>query len=93
MPDNQSAGELEDFIERLMPAGDPVWPRTGRYIDDIPPEDRQFATGKILRAKIHAWLATRAEPRKMGAAIRVGGLNATGPLATQFVEWLRRLFS
>ena len=92
MPDNQSAGELEDFIERLMPAGDPVWPRAGRYIEAIPTDDRQFATGKILRAKIHAWLATRAEPRKMGAAIGVGDLNATDPLATQFADWLRRLF-
>jgi hypothetical protein len=92
MPDNQSAGELEDFIRRLIPAGDPVWPRAEGYIDGIPADDRQFAAGKILRAKLHAWLATRAEPRKMGAAIGVGDLDATDPLATQFVAWLRRLF-
>ena len=92
MPDNQSTGELEDFIERLMPDGDPVWPRARSYIEDIPAADRRFATGKILRARIHAWLATRAEPRKMGAAIGFGDLNATAPLAGQFVDWLRRLF-
>ena len=92
MPDNRSTGELENFIERLMPPGDPIWPSAGRYIDAIPADQRQFANGKILRAKIHAWLATRAEPRKMGAAIRAGDLNATDPLATQFVDWLRRLF-
>ena len=26
MPDNQSSGELEDFIERMIPSSDPVWP-------------------------------------------------------------------
>ena len=92
MPDNGSAGELEDFIRRLLPAADPVWPRAQRYIDDIPEADRKFATGRILRAKIHAWLATRKEPRKMGAAVGAGDLNATDPLATRFVDWLRRLF-
>lgn len=92
MPDNGSAGELEDFIRRLIPAGDPVWPRAQRYIDDIPTADRKFATGKILRAKIHAWLATRAEPRKMGAALGTGDLVVADPLAQEFVGWLRRLF-
>lgn len=75
-----------------MPAGDPVWPRAQRYIDDIPVADRKFTTGKALRAMIHAWLATRAEPRKMGAAIGAGDLLATHPLAQQFVRWLRLLF-
>ena len=92
MPNNESTGELEDFIQRLLPAGDPVWPRAQRYVDGIPVADRKFATGKILRARIHAWLATRAEPRKMGGAIRAGDLNVADPLAGQFVEWLRRLF-
>ena len=92
MPDNGSAGELEDFIQRLLPADDPVWPLAQRYIDDIPEAHRKFAAGKILRAKIHAWLATRAEPRKMGSAISRGDLNATDPLARRFVDWLRRLF-
>ncbi len=93
MPDNSSPGELEDFIQRLMPVGDPVWPRAQRFIDDIPTLDRKFATGKTLRAEIHAWLATRAEPRKMGAAIAAGDLNTTDPLANRFADWLRRLFA
>ena len=92
MPDNASAGELENFIQKLVPADNPVWPRAQRYIDDIPAADRKFTTGKTLRAEIHAWLATRADPRKMGAAIGAGDLNATDPLARQFVGWLRRLF-
>ena len=90
MPDNRSTGELENFIERLMPAGDPVWPRAQRYIDDIPAVEREFK--KILRAKIHAWLAARREPRMMGAAIGIGDLDAAALVATQFTDWLRRLF-
>lgn len=92
MPDNESGGELEDFIERLIPNGDPVWPRARRYIDGIPVADRKFAGEKIVRARIHAWLAARAEPRKMGAAIRARDLDPTVPLAITFTDWLRRLF-
>ena len=92
MPDNGSDGELEDFIQQLLPADDRVWPLAKCYIDGIPHADRKFKHGKILRAMIHAWLATRDEPRKMGAAIGVGDLDATAPLAKKFIEWLQRLF-
>lgn len=90
MPDNQTTGELENFIEQLIPVGDPVWPRAQEYIDGIPVADRKFK--KVLRAQIHAWLATREEPRKMGAAIGIGDLDAAALPAQQFSNWLRRLF-
>ena len=56
MHNNQSRGELEDFVETMIPDGDPVWPYSQDYIDGIPTGDRKFTSGKILRAKIHAWL-------------------------------------
>ena len=93
MPDNVSAGQLEDFIKQLMPASDPVWPRAQSYIDGIPEAERKFAPGKIERARIHAWLAARAEPRKMGTAIGAGDLDAKAPLAIQLIDWLQRLFN
>ena len=92
MPDNGSEGELEDFVEKLIPEGDPVWPLAERYVGGIPLDARRFKPGKFLRARIHAWLATRAEPRKMGAAIGRGDLDATAPLANTFAEWLRGVF-
>ena len=92
MPDNESSGELENLVAGMIPAGDAVWPLSLAYIDGIPPSDRKFAEGKTLRAKVHAWLATREEPRKMGAAIRARDLNAGAPAAVQLVDWLRRLF-
>ena len=92
MPDNRSAGELEDFVKALIPDGDPVWPMAVRYIEGIPPGVRKFTSNKILRAKIHAWLATRKEPRKMGTAIYARDLNAAAPVAIRFTDWLRELF-
>ena len=92
MPNNSTEGELENFVAKLLPKDDPVWPLAKQYIDGIPGQHRQFSRKKELRAKLHAWLATRREPRKMGAAIRTGELDAGAPLAVQFVDWLRALF-
>ena len=79
MPDNVSAGQVEEFFAGMIPNNDPVWPRSAAYVDGIPATDRKFASGKTLRAKVHSWLATRAEPRKMGAAIGAGDLNVEAP--------------
>ena len=92
MPDNISPGELEDFVEQMIPGNDPVWPLSKAYIDNIPQGDRMFTDGKILRAKVHAWLATRKEPRLMGAAIGANDLNINAPVASSFVNWLQQLF-
>ena len=92
-PDNESGGELEDFVARMIPSGDPVWPLSRRYIDGIPVEHRRFSEGKTARAEVHAWLATRGEPRRMGTAIRAGDLDVRGALASRFADWLEELFS
>ena len=92
MPDNQSPGELEDFIAKMIPSGDPVWPLSKDYIERIPEDDRKFRPGKILRAKVHAWLAARERPRLLGQAIRTGDLRVDGAEAQLFVRWLRELF-
>ena len=93
MPDNQLPGELEDFIEKMIPPIDPVWPLSQSYIDDIPCADRKFALGKTLRAKVYAWLATREDPRPMGTAIRAKDLDVDVPIGAAFLAWLEQLFS
>ncbi|MDE0446871.1 MAG: hypothetical protein OXH96_09385 [Spirochaetaceae bacterium] len=93
MPDNVSAGQVEEFFAGMIPSDDPVWPRSEAYIDGIPAADRKFASGKVLRAKVHSWLATRAEPRMMGAAVGAGDLNVGAPDAVRLVAWLNRLFN
>ena len=91
-PDNESGGELEDFVAGMVPEDDPVWPLSKRYIEGIPAEHRPFFDGKAARAEIHAWLATREEPRQMGSAIRTGDLKVDGALAKRFTNWLDNLF-
>lgn len=91
MPDNESPGELEDFVRKMLPDDDPVWPSSEDYIDGIREEHRKFRR-KVLRAKVHAWLATREQPGRMGAAIKGGDLKVDGALAGSFGNWLRRLF-
>ena len=92
MPDNESAGELEDFVARMIPDDDPVWPLSQGYIDGIPTSDRKFTENKTQRTKVHAWLAAREDPRQMGQAIRAQDLKINGELCQKFVDWLRRLF-
>lgn len=92
MPDNRSTGELEDFVGSMIPAADPVWPRSQDYIDGIPHDDRKFSPGKTQRAKVHAWLAARETPRPMGLSIRAGDLDTNASNTTTFVNWLRELF-
>lgn len=93
MPDNHAQGELEDFVIEMIPEGDPVWPLAQKYVESIDECDRKFADNKISTAYLYAWLATREEPPRMGAAIGIGDLRADGPLATSFVNWLRELFA
>ena len=92
MPDNGSSGELEDFVQKMIPAGDPVWPRSQRYVNQIPVKHQRFRPGKLLRAQMYAWLATREIPGRMGAAIGAGDLNVDIENCKNFMEWLRRLF-
>ena len=93
MPDNLNPGALENFVESMIPAGDPVWPLSQQYVAGIPPMDRKFAEGKTLRAQLHAWLAVREDPRQMGLAIGAGDLQVTNPLSQTFLAWLNRLFA
>lgn len=92
MPDNRSIGELEDFVKHMVPSDDPVWPLAEGYIRAVPAGAGTFAPGKASKAELHAWLATRRTPGRMGAAIRRGDLKAEGGLCADFLEWIRKLF-
>ena len=92
MPDNISEGEIEDFVVRMIPKGDPVWPLSQDYIERIPSADRRFSEGKTQRAKLYSWLAAREDPRQMGLAIRTHDLEVDGDLCKTFVAWLAELF-
>ena len=92
MPDNSSPGELEDFVVRLIPKDDSLWPRAERYIDDIPVDDRKFSPAKTSRAKLYAWLATRRSPRQMAQALEACDLDISLPIVGEFAHWIERTF-
>ena len=88
MPDNKGSGALEEFVAAMVPDGDPVWPLARKYIDDAEP---YLLTGRS-KAEVHAWLATRRRPFRMGEAIGAQALDTDGPLCRSFAVWLARLF-
>ncbi len=96
MPDNQSNGEIEDFVRTMIPPRDPIWPLSDAYITDIikqiPSSRRDLRDEKATKAKVHAWLAARTEPRPMGRAIEAGDLSIDGELSKRFTDWLGSLF-
>ncbi len=92
MPDNRSPGMVEDFVARLIPADDRLWPRASDAIEAIPPQDRRFPEARRAKALIHTWLSWQEDPGSpMGQAITKGDLDADAPLARRFMDWLRRL--
>jgi hypothetical protein len=94
MPDNKSAGNLENFVSLLIPSNDLLWPRARWVVDDIPISERRFAVGDLSKAHIYTWLAWQKEPgRPLGQAITQQLLDASLPEAQPFVDWLKQLFS
>ena len=91
MPDNVTNGELEHFIAAMIPEEDPVWPLASEYIGRI--AEPAFRPKKKIRAEVHAWLAARKEPRRMGLAIKVGDLEIETAVCNKFVAWLWSLFA
>lgn len=96
MPDNESSGELEHFVQQMLPADDPIWPLSQEYINEIPEEYRLrhlLNERKRLKAQFYAWLATRSLPGLMGKTIGDGDLDIDGELCQRFIAWLENLFS
>lgn len=92
MPGNTSPGEVEDFVMKMMPVNDVVWPIADSYISSIPTPAQQFEQVKTDKAKLYAWLATRREPSRMGAAIGNLDLEVNGALCQDFLTWLSDVF-
>lgn len=92
MPNNQSAGSMEDFFALLLPEGDLLWERARLCVEQIPSDERLFRDA-FIKAHVHTWLAWQKRPGlPMGKAISEQYLNADAPHALQLLNWLRRLF-
>ena len=92
MPDNQSAGALEDFVAMLIADDDTLWPKAQSDVDNIPEEDRRFKKTYHSKAQVHTWLAWQEEPgTRMGATFKKKYLDPAHPQAQAFANWMKRL--
>jgi hypothetical protein len=94
MPDNQSPGKLEDFLARLIPAGDACWPWAREAVDVAQSKHRAPVAEKDrIKAEIHTWLAWREIPgQPFGTAITATSFDHDAALAATFAAWMNRLF-
>lgn len=92
MPDNSSAGILEDFLARLVKADDKLLPIATSSTRDAKTAGAAFKPVAESKAVIHAWLAWQAEPGcPFGTAIKARYFDRNAPSADAFVTWVRRL--
>ncbi|MBI1290108.1 hypothetical protein GC173_02525 [bacterium] len=93
MPDNRSAGALEDFILPLVPTDSWLYSYATSSVDAIPAAERLFADGARRKALLHTWLAWQEVPGvPYGKAIGHGYIRSDSPVADQLVQWVQRLF-
>jgi len=94
MPDNKSAGALEDFVGKLIAEDDTLWPKAQADVNGIPKADRRFKETYLSKAHVHTWLAWQEEPgTRMGETFKKKYLDPNHPQATAFVNWIRRLLA
>ena len=94
MPDNQSEGELEDFVRKCIVVDDALIPHADDALDKIEEAGIRRYKGKRSKAFVYTWLAWQEEPGiDMRKNFKQGVLSANSPIAQTFVEWLNRLFN
>jgi len=95
MPDNQSDGMLEDFVNDLVPDQlTPLWRHAADSVSIA--REKLGAPCKevhLAKAHIHTWLAFLDPPgQRLGNAIDSKALDPNGDRANAFVSWFRKLF-
>ena len=94
MPNNQTVGNLEDFIRYFIPSDDQLRPYADDVLDQIEAAALNKYGHKRSKAFIHTWLAWQKVPGlPMGTSITTKVLPPSAPLALTFVNWLNRLFN
>jgi hypothetical protein len=94
MPDNQSNGILEDFLQCLIPTQSPLFQHVITSIATIPTAERRFSALAEPKAIVHTWLAWQEDPgNPFGTSIRCGYLDHSVPQVDSLVSWLERLFN
>ena len=92
MPDNKLPGTLEQFVSKLIPDGDELFPVARAAVAAIPQHLRRFASTSAAKAELHTYLAWQEEPgTPRGAGIAKRYFATTNETAGHFVDWVKRL--
>lgn len=95
MPNNALTGSIEDFSRLLIDSADPLLLTAEETVASLEQRNIQrFRPTHRSKALLHTWLAWQDPPgMPMGTALTAKALNPESPLATQFVDWIQRLFA
>lgn len=93
MPDNVTAGMLEDFVRFLVPPGDGLLVFAQECVDEVMTRDQRFSPEHRSKALIHTWLSWQKEPgTPLGPAIKNRELDAGSPVVSPLIHWLTQMF-
>jgi hypothetical protein len=93
MPNNRTEGALEDFLQRLVPAGDTCWQHADDSTRHACALGAPLKQNDHVKGAIHTWLAWQDPPgQPFGTALNAHILGHNSPEALDFVAWFRRLF-
>jgi hypothetical protein len=94
MPDNSSAGMLENFLQHLVPAGqEPLWQFASSSTAEARSRGAPYRTAHEAKARIHAWLAWQDPPgQPFGTAMTQKILDVQLASSAPFVAWFRKLY-
>ncbi|HYO53599.1 DUF3226 domain-containing protein [Archangium sp.] len=94
MPDNSQPGRIEEFIEKLIPSGHPVWPHAQTATTQALALGARMGQRDHLKGAIHAWLAWQRDPGlPFGTALTTEVLGHDSPEALRFVAWFKQCFT
>jgi hypothetical protein len=94
MPDNQSKGMIETFLQYLVPdSQQPVWKLAKESVETAVQAGAKCRDCHRDKSNIHTWLAWQDPPgQAFGNAVAMKILESQSDLAAPFVNWFRTLF-
>lgn len=95
MPNNKLSGELEDFIDPMIPENDPVWDAASSFLNKFEAYDDGKLVKNLRKSIIQGLLETREYPddatdMPQNSNQYFKWLNYT-PLCKKFEDWLKNL--
>ena len=93
MPDNNSPGAIEEFLEQLISDDDPLIEHARESVEKAIQIGAEFAGSNKSKAVLHTWLAFQKRPgMPYGVAMKAKYFEHNSDLANSFVDWFKRLY-